>query len=184
MSASVDHTSLQRNRLHGFLLPAALTQPQVWRQAAGLLLLGTLLGVVVNAWRPTGALPWRYPWDQHVAIQAREAGFAVWEWDRVQTAVQQGAGWLLDARPEEQYWEGALPGALSLSFADRTTAFAALQPMLIGEGPLITYCSGPDCDEALQLGYFLREQGYTNVVVFVGGVEAWTAAGQLLEGGL
>ncbi len=163
-------------------LPATLRTTAVWRRAAGVCLIGVVVGVLANAVRPVGALPWRYRWDEHLAGRALAAGLAVWDVDRVFAAAATGELLLLDARPAEAYWAGALPGAVHLPFGQRLDRFPEVQPLIFDEWPVVIYCSGPDCDEALQLALFLQEQGHTNLAVFIGGVAAWQAAGHPLEG--
>lgn len=46
---------------------------------------------------------------------------------------------------------------------------------------IVTYCSGPECPMSLMLANRLAKQGYTNVIRFTGGIEAWTAAGYKLQ---
>jgi rhodanese-related sulfurtransferase len=47
----------------------------------------------------------------------------------------------------------------------------------------MTYCSGKNCDESFLLTLYLRRQGFTNVVLFTGGFETWTARGHPVERG-
>ena len=60
-------------------------------------------------------------------------------------------------------------------------AFENVKVLLTREQPLITYCSGLECDDSFMLALFLREQGFTNVVLFAGGFEAWEKAGYPVE---
>jgi rhodanese-related sulfurtransferase len=92
-------------------------------------------------------------------------------------------GVVLDARSEADAHQGSLPGALPLPWAQVGAAFRGIEPFLLADEPVIVYCSGLVCDEALLLCRFLREQGYAQVYLFAGGVEAWRASGHPLEGG-
>jgi len=58
-----------------------------------------------------------------------------------------------------------------------STRPAALEP----DEPLVVYCAGRTCDEALVLGRQLRDAGYTGVSVYVGGYDAWRRAGHEIE---
>ena len=44
-----------------------------------------------------------------------------------------------------------------------------------------TYCARSDCDEGLELALFLRHTGYTNTLLFAGGLAEWRAAGGTVE---
>lgn len=46
---------------------------------------------------------------------------------------------------------------------------------------IVTYCGGPECPMSLMLANNLAKQGYTNVIRFTGGIEAWAAAGYKLK---
>lgn len=148
-----------------------------------LVALGWLLGVGVNRVRPTGSIPWTYAWSLRVENQARAKGIPLMDAGAVHAALQEGAHWALDARSPAEYFSGTLPGALSLPRADAPEQFVAIASLLSPEDPVITFCSGIDCDDAYLLAVFLREQSFTNVLLFVGGLEEWAAAGYALEGG-
>ncbi len=55
--------------------------------------------------------------------------------------------------------------------------------MVAPDMEIMVYCSGTLCDESLQVSRFLVEQGFTNVVLFAQGFDAWTAAGYPTEAG-
>jgi len=55
--------------------------------------------------------------------------------------------------------------------------FQDVMILLTPDTPILTYCSGEECDESFQVSEFLREQGFTNVVLFAGGYTAWEAGG-------
>ena len=151
-------------------------------RAVFLVLLGVLTGAVYNACRPEGGLSWRVDDEPRTLRMAREWGIPVVTVEQVAEQIRY-AGVVLDARAEADFNRGALPGAFPLSWAEVGTAFREIEPFLLADEPVIVYCSGLACDEALLLCRFLREQGYGQVYLFAGGVEAWRAAGQPLEGG-
>lgn len=79
---------------------------------------------------------------------------------------------LLDARgPSDQWIDGAVP--LAHDADEKSTRRAVANPNQL----IVTYCGGPECPMSLMLANHLAEQGYTNVIRFTGGVEAWTNAG-------
>lgn len=148
-----------------------------------LILLGVVIGLAVNIVRPTGALPWSYPWSDRVENRARAEGIDLIGLDDVLLALHTGTHLAVDARSPDDYQAGTLPGALSLPRAYAAEQFGELSLFFSPDEPVITFCSSADCDDALLLALFLREQGITHVVLFLEGIEAWKAAGHPVEGG-
>ncbi len=79
---------------------------------------------------------------------------------------------LLDARgPSDQWINGAVPLAHDAEKKAIRKAVAKADQLIV------TYCGGPECPMSLMLANNLAEHGYTNVIRFTGGIEAWTKAG-------
>jgi len=79
---------------------------------------------------------------------------------------------LLDARgPSDQWIDGARP--LTADADKRAIRQAVGHPGRL----IVTYCDGPECPASQMLANHLAEHGYTNIIRFTGGVEAWTKAG-------
>jgi rhodanese-related sulfurtransferase len=142
-------------------------------RALFLVLAGTLAGLVANALRPANGIDWFYPWSQYLEARAAEEGIALASLQETLAAAQSGEALVLDARPLADYDAGHIPGALSLPMSEVEQAFVEMQLFMSPDMPIITYCSGPTCDEALRLAMFLRDQGYPLVRVFLGGMEEW-----------
>ncbi len=153
-------------------------------RAVLLALMGLLMGGAVNLLRPHKGIPWAYSWSTHMAVRAREMGIEPVTADQVRKRIESGEALVLDARSSAEFHAGSIPGAMSLPFAELDEAFPEMELFLFHGQPIILYCSGLACDEALLLGEFLLEQGYTRLFLFAGGVEAWQMAGYPLEGGL
>jgi rhodanese-related sulfurtransferase len=79
---------------------------------------------------------------------------------------------LLDARgPSDQWIAGAVP--LAHDADEKAIRRVVGKPNRL----IVTYCGGPECPMSLMLANNLTEHGYTNVIRFTGGIEAWTNAG-------
>lgn len=79
---------------------------------------------------------------------------------------------LLDARGRSEQWiDGAVP--LAHNADEKAMRQAVGNPNRL----IVTYCGGPECPMSLMLANNLAEHGYTHVIRFTGGVEAWTKAG-------
>ena len=149
-------------------------------RASAVLLLAASGSTALNLLRHT-PLPLRGAWSRHVENRALQNGLKLLGISAVHQAVQSGAPRLLDARPAADFRAGHLPGALSLPFDLAADLLASMQIELPRDQPLITYCARNDCDEGLELALFLRRTGYTNVLLFAGGLAEWRAAGGAVE---
>jgi rhodanese-related sulfurtransferase len=115
--------------------------------------------------------------------EAGQAGLEVVELAEAQRIAKAGDYVILDARSTDHYEAGHIPGALSMPVKDPGARFAGLQVLLVPKQPVMVYCSGQACDQALRLGAFLREQGIEQVALFEGGMEVWEGAGLEVETG-
>jgi rhodanese-related sulfurtransferase len=95
------------------------------------------------------------------------------------SAVESKSATILDARPSGFFERGHVPGALNLARDDFARDYRHLSPMLtrLGDRPIIVYCSGGDCHDSRLVANALLTLGFSNVSVFTGGWEAWSAAG-------
>ncbi len=94
---------------------------------------------------------------------------------------QQGQALFIDARPDDEYAELHLPGALNLP-PDRLEAEGAkaLAGVALGR-QVVVYCGQVSCDAALKVAEKLQSLGYTHVKVYLGGFRAWDEAGYPAE---
>ena len=76
---------------------------------------------------------------------------------------------LIDARSEDSYAAGHIPGA---------TRFDADAPLA---GDVVVYCWGPGCNGATKLAHQLAERGHS-VREMIGGFEYWAREGHPVEG--
>jgi rhodanese-related sulfurtransferase len=85
---------------------------------------------------------------------------------------------ILDARPSLLFAEGHVPGALNLSRQDFARDYRRLTPTLkaVRDKPIVVYCAGGDCHDSRLVANALLTLGFSNVSVFTGGWEAWSAA--------
>jgi rhodanese-related sulfurtransferase len=147
-----------------------------------LLLVAAVCGLVANSVLPN-RIPWVEDWSYHIEAKALEEGLTLVDLAGAQRFVQEAAGLVFDARPEEDYDAGHLPGAFSIPEDSTEEKILQYEEIMAPEDPILTYCSGQVCDESFVLTVFLRDRGYTNVVLFVGGFQAWQEAGYDVEGG-
>jgi rhodanese-related sulfurtransferase len=146
-----------------------------FRQAVALVFLAAVAAGISQAVRPQ-PLPWRQDWSNFVELNSKGAGVPVVSLDEARRIVESGTHIILDARPPADFAAGHLAGAFSVPSEEMEKYLPAVMPMLTREQAIMTYCSGHECDESLKLSQHLLQNGFTNVVLFVGGFTDWTAA--------
>lgn len=144
------------------------------RRTCFLLVLALLAGTASNFVSPR-KIAWLQDWSNLVERKAREEGLQLFTLEATREAVQTGSHMIFDARKLEEYDQGHIPTAMSLPEVDFDEAFPMYQMLLTPDQGILVYCSGEECDESLQLGIMLRDVGFTNVAIFVGGMATWSA---------
>ena len=147
-----------------------------------MLLAAVACGVLANVVRPD-SIPWRENWSHRVETKALALGLQVADLGQARAILDEGIYFVFDAREPGVYEEGHLPGALSLPGESFDESVGLYIDMLIPEQEIMVYCSGLACDESLQVCEAFLAQGYTNLVLFAGGYEAWEADGLPTEVG-
>lgn len=80
----------------------------------------------------------------------------------------------------DEYFKGELiPGSRRVPVDRVGRELAATN--LPKDTKIVVYCSGPTCPHSRQAAEKLVTLGYTNVVLFEGGLEAWKASGRGVE---
>jgi rhodanese-related sulfurtransferase len=107
---------------------------------------------------------------------AAQGTFRVLNLEQMKRAVAEEKGLLADARTPDEYEAGHIPGAVN---------FYAMAPEdwveRIAEVPrdtlVMIYCSNPHCPFGRTLAEFLGSFGFTNLLLFDDGWDAWSGAG-------
>jgi rhodanese-related sulfurtransferase len=139
-----------------------------------------ILGTAAQLLGPR-AIPWVENHSRRVEVRAMEAGIPIVDATQARAIVEAGDFLVFDARTAADFDTGHIPGAVSFSFEAREEGYNEMAALLQPEQPVMVYCSGRECDDALMLGVFLKAQGSQNVVVFLEGVAGWEAAGLSLQ---
>ncbi|MDD4341873.1 MAG: rhodanese-like domain-containing protein [Kiritimatiellae bacterium] len=149
-----------------------------------LLAMAVLLGTVANFVRPQATrLPWVSDWDRHIETLAFRAGIPVTFLNGAQTRVGDPATAIIDARLPDEFAAGHLPRAWSLPVADVEQRLVDYVSQLTPETPILVYCGGSECDDALELAKKLREFGFEDVTLYPGGIAEWVAYGGAIHTG-
>jgi rhodanese-related sulfurtransferase len=152
------------------------------RRAAALLpqmlvlLLAAGAGGATSQWLRGHPVPWFEDWSRRVEGRALQAGIPLVAVAQAQALVEKKDHLVLDARPQPDFLAGHLPTAFSLPDGAFDKHLPDLLPLLTAGQPLLVYCSGLACEESMDLCLKLKALGYTNLVLFAGGITDWQAA--------
>ena len=111
------------------------------------------------------------PFD--VSLQAEAKGIATVSTEQMREMVSLGSHLILDAREQAAYDAGHIPTAMSVSVKNFEESFPMIAPMLDADTPMVVYCTGPFCDDALRLIERMRDAGFQNAVLYLEGMEGW-----------
>jgi rhodanese-related sulfurtransferase len=151
---------------------------------ASLLALATALGLAVNFLRPAASrLPWVGDWNRHIETQAFKAGIPVVFLGGARERVGDAATIILDARVPEQYEAGHLPRARNLPVGEVDPRLVAYASLLTMQTPILVYCGGADCGDALELAVKLRALGFEDLTLYPGGYAEWIELGGAVRTG-
>ncbi|MFQ5511598.1 MAG: rhodanese-like domain-containing protein [Candidatus Krumholzibacteriia bacterium] len=102
--------------------------------------------------------------------------------NRLRALLETGTVTLLDARSEQEFAEGHLPGAINIPYDNFTDYYAELDDLVPRDADVVTYCRSVTCELGEDLARELQLAGYERVIVYRGGWEEWTEANFPTEG--
>jgi polyisoprenoid-binding protein YceI/rhodanese-related sulfurtransferase len=88
---------------------------------------------------------------------------------------------ILDVMGGENFTTGHIPGAKNACVYEVTFLDHVRELLTDPATPLVVYDSGPNNLASTTAAEKLREAGYTGILEYRGGLEAWSAAGQFVE---
>ena len=91
----------------------------------------------------------------------------------------------VDARDEQHYRTGHIPGAYEFDPYRPEKYFDAVLPVCKVAEQIVVYCNGGDCDDSETAAILLRDIGIPNqkLMVYGGGITEWTTNGLPVETG-
>ncbi len=89
----------------------------------------------------------------------------------------------VDARDEQHYREGHIPGAYEFDPYRPEKYFDAVLPACQAAEQIVVYCNGGDCDDSETAAILLRDIGVPNqkLMVYGGGITEWVSNGLPVE---
>ena len=91
----------------------------------------------------------------------------------------------IDARDEDQYREGHIPGSYELDAYHPERNLAAILPVCQAAEEIVVYCNGGGCEDSEFAAVTFRDAGIPNLKLFVyaGGMAEWKTNGLPVETG-
>jgi rhodanese-related sulfurtransferase len=89
----------------------------------------------------------------------------------------------VDARNEDEYLKGHLPGALIFYPYEPEKYFPTVVPACQSADQIVVYCHGGDCDDSLSAANLLKQVGIAadKLWIYGGGMSEWETNGQPME---
>ena len=152
-----------------------------------LVVVSVILALVVNALSPRGiALVGKWDTAQGL-ISSNPDQNTVHQPGKIDSVASaksifdKGAAIFVDARSQNDYDNGHIPGAVSLPVGQFEAGIAFFLNRFSPGQPIVTYCSGRTCEDSHNLAEALSDVGFTNVRIFIDGFPAWEAEGYPIE---
>ena len=162
--------------------PWSILKKQILWQVPALMVMAVMIGVGANHWRPDGiALIGDWSVESRFSDAAGES--LVIALEQAGQLFKKKEALFLDARPENQFTQGHIKGALSLPWQEVDRYFVEIADRFKAAKAIITYCDGESCDLSHELALFLKDMGFENVRVLVNGWTVWQQAGLPTEDG-
>jgi rhodanese-related sulfurtransferase len=141
-----------------------------------LIVMAFLIALVVNHWRGDG-IALVGDWSEEARFSDFTGQSMAIGLEEAIRLFEQDAAIFLDARPQYQYAEGHIQGALCIPWLEVDHYFMEIADRLEPSGTIITYCDGEKCDLSHELALFLKEMGFEDVRVLVNGWTIWLQDG-------
>jgi rhodanese-related sulfurtransferase len=186
----------------------------LWLEALSVLAAGVLLAFGANLVSPRGLILTRnyFPGDGHrssltatnlagtnllalspaqlLAWRLREQGLQLLDGPQTRQLYRdprlpRGLLLFIDARDEELYRAGHIPGAWEFDPYRPEKYFPAVYPLCQAAEQIVIYCQGGDCDDSESAALTLRDVGIaTNkLFIYMGGLTEWATNGLPVEVG-
>ncbi len=155
------------NRLWNLITQGA----SIWNLAIRVIILcvaGSLLGLCANILHPHGLNPFR-PTPAMVKLDE----YTYIDFDTAKEKYNMGDAIFIDARTEEEFNAGHIPGALNLSFEDFSEGKPEILEFLPEDIELLIYCDTDECKSSEQVARLLKSYNYTNVKIVQSGWVNW-----------
>lgn len=96
---------------------------------------------------------------------------------------EQGLIVLIDARDDEHYQKGHIPGAWQFDHYHAEQYLPTVLPICMSAQKILVYCNGGACEDSEFATIMLRDAGVPRdlLYVYAGGISEWASSGQAVE---
>ncbi|MBW2607042.1 MAG: rhodanese-like domain-containing protein [Deltaproteobacteria bacterium] len=108
-------------------------------------------------------------------------GFEIKDTNTAKEIYDTGKAVFVDARSYEAFIDGHIKDAVSIPTGQFIEFIDPFKTQYPATTPVITYCSGRECDDSHELAQYLIGEGYANVKVFIDGYQQWEREGYPVE---
>ena len=158
-------------------------------EGGSIVIIGLALGLVYNAVSPRGIdlirkqrqLTWSSDTSQQEAPKDSPRPMLV-NVDEAYKIYQEGNGIFIDARHDDEFNEGHIKGAICIPLK-KLEATPSLVQNIPKDRLIVTYCSGVECEQSIDLGEKLASMGFTKVKIFFSGWLDWQQRKLPIESG-
>jgi rhodanese-related sulfurtransferase len=151
-------------------------------QALGIVIISGVLGIGVNVFR-ADSIPLVENWNERVLNEQLTGGLPAVSLAQVLKAFNNNEALFVDARPQDFYRIGHIPGAINIPVDDFDLLFPELREKITAAVQVITYCEGASCEVSVELTEKLLMAGVDRVLIYTGGMQQWQAEGHPVEKG-
>jgi rhodanese-related sulfurtransferase len=161
--------------------------------AVAIMAVSTLIGIIHNAVRsrPMPLVP-----DSRTASPLNESNTgelkpestdaesshpAIVTVEQVKSMLDDPYAFIIDARSEEEFGEGHIPGALNIPYDRFVEFYNYVTETIPMDARVVCYCRSVTCDFSDHLSEELKIAGYENVSIFRDGWDAWIEAENEVE---
>jgi rhodanese-related sulfurtransferase len=125
------------------------------------------------------------PGDDEVVARLKGKGLTWISREDVERMVGEAGVVLVDARDEEKFEKGHLPGAYELDPYHPERTMGTVLPACEAATKVVVYCAGGECEDADGVAILLRDGGIAaeRLVVYGGGMDEWLAQHKPVETG-
>jgi rhodanese-related sulfurtransferase len=123
--------------------------------------------------------------EDPVTERLRSKGLTAIGHDEVERLLRDAQVVFVDARDEEKFEAGHIPGAYELDPYHPERALGTVLPLCQTSPKVVVYCAGGECEDADTVAILLRDAGVPadHLFVYGGGMDDWLAQHKTVEKG-
>jgi len=150
-------------------------------EAIGIIFFSVVVALIINHVRPEGLPLLKADSSLRSELSKNEAEGGIVSGESLLKKLGKPGYVILDARSPEDFRRGHVTGAKNIPYGELSQEALQNLTLLPCDTQIITYCYGIECSSAEELALSLKEMGYEDVRVFVGGWEEWEKNGMPVQ---